>query len=182
MRTRPEGLKSTSESEGEEEEQDKVAEAPQPVPVPKRSAVGFQYLQKSTEITIRKRVHSAGICQKCGAARAICRKPREVSYFLPWSPGSRRSSSTRCKSPVFPAGSRVITQGDRGDQLFLVDSGVLDCHRADEAGVSTHLVSYGPEMLSVSSRYCTTRLEQRRSMLEFSLFCFLSTGKLSIIS
>ena len=88
MRTRPEGLKSTSESDGEEEEQDKVAEAPQPLPVPKRSA----RISVSAEVygDYNKRVYSAGLCQKCGAARADFAENRaKFLIFSPGVPGAR---------------------------------------------------------------------------------------------
>ena len=45
----------------------------------------------------------------------------------------------------FPAGQNVITQGDEGDVLYLVDSGELDCEKVFKAGdPPTYLKTYKP--------------------------------------
>lgn len=144
MRTRPEGLKSTSESEGEEEEQDKVAEAPQPVPVPKRSARISVSAEVYGDYNKKKEFTPPVYAKNAEQRERILQKTARSFLFSALEPREQEIIVNAMQIVSFPAGSRVITQGDRGDQLFLVDSGVLDCHRVDEAGVSTHLVSYGP--------------------------------------
>ena len=53
----------------------------------------------------------------------------------------------------FPAGQNVITQGDEGDVLYLVDSGELDCEKVFKAGdPPTYLKTYKPgESFGISS-------------------------------
>lgn len=144
LRTRPEGLKSTSESEGEEEELDKVEEAPQPVALPKRSA----RISVSAEVYgeyNKKREFIPPVYAKSSEQRErILQKIAKSFLFSALDAKDQEIIVNAMQIVNFPAGSRVITQGDQGDQLFLVGSGTLDCHRVDENGISTHLVSYGP--------------------------------------
>ena len=42
----------------------------------------------------------------------------------------------------YEAGEKVITEGDRGDDLFIVDSGEFDCSKVIE-GKEQYLKTYG---------------------------------------
>ena len=45
---------------------------------------------------------------------------------------------------LFKAGDKVITQGDDGDVLYVVDSGSLDCSKRFKDGANTFLKTYHP--------------------------------------
>lgn len=145
LRTRPEGLKSTSESGNDEEERDTMgglAEAP--APIPKRSARISVSAEVYGEYNKKKMFNPPVYAKNPEQRERILQKISKSFVFSSLDSRDQEIIVNAMQIVTFPAGSRVITQGDKGDLLFLVDSGMLDCFRTSESGETKHLVTYGP--------------------------------------
>lgn len=145
LRTRPEGLKSTDESANEEDKDKMGAPVVQaPPPLPKRSA----RISVSAEVYgeyNRKKPFNPPIYNKNPDQKARINQKISKSFLFSALDKKEQDIIVNAMQIVnFPAGSRVITQGDKGDLLYVVDTGVLDCSRTNEAGEVQKLVTYGP--------------------------------------
>lgn len=145
LRTRPEGLKTTSESNNEEEEKDTVVTAPEPA---KPAAVRPARTSVSAEVYgeyNRKKPFIPPVHQKTADQRLrIMQKIAKSFLFSNLDQKDQEIIVNAMEIVNFNSGARVITQGEKGDHLYVVDSGILDCSKTDENGVKKHLVTYGP--------------------------------------
>lgn len=148
LRSRPEGLKSTSESGNEDENKDSVkmelAEQKKSEPPPKRTARTSVSAEVYGEYN-KKKPFTPPVYPKTTEQRArILQKISNSFLFSNCDQKDKDIIVNAMQIVNFPGGTRIITQGEKGDHLFVIDSGILDCTKITETGQNLHLVTYGP--------------------------------------
>lgn len=150
VETRPEGIHSTSESEvDEEEEYDEFKEEQE-----------FKKMVNKTDYKVGRSSVSAevyGEFNKKGSFKPpvnpksqdqldrILAKLSVSILFSSLDSKEKKVLADAMRVVEVPANSRVIEQGKEGDELYVVDSGKLDCFKKFPGDANErHLLTYGP--------------------------------------
>lgn len=138
VKNRPEGLASTSGSEGEEDE---VDELPLTIETrhhrPRQSVSAEVYGEYNKQDNFVAPVFAKSASQKAN----IISKISCNFLFSSLKPKDKETIADAMEIKTVTAGTTVITQGENGDHLFVVDEGTLECFKAGEEGL-LHLTSY----------------------------------------
>ena len=136
-----------SEEEEEEEEDDRLAKLQKKKEQRKTQTVGR--IGVSAEVygkNNQKQEFSPPVIQKSQEAKARIKAKLEKNFmFKSLDRDDKEIVVNAMEERVYSVGEAVITQGDDGDVMFLVDSGRLECSKVFEPGTPAKVLRYYAE-------------------------------------
>ena len=150
LNTRPEGMNTTSESEGDEDEE--IDEFKEEADFKKLiNKNDYKNMRTSVSAEAYGEYNKKGKFQPPVNAKTAEQKERILSklnvsfLFSSLDPHEKEIIMLAMKVVEIKAGDRFIKQGDQGDDLYVVDSGKLDCFKKfPNEPNEKYLLTYGP--------------------------------------